>query len=91
MSDNTLSSKLLVSASFEPTHLSLNPRMTLLPEGLYPWLELFVRNSFLRGFDDTEAEAMMREVVEICEVDCMDGKGNWNLMYTRLRFCAILK
>jgi hypothetical protein len=65
--------------------------MTLLPTGLYAWLELFVRNSFLSGFNDAEAEQIMREVVDFCEVDCKDRQGNWYLMYTRLRVCAVLK
>jgi len=54
-------------------------------------LRLFVRNSFLRELDDDEeAEEVMKEVAAICEVDCKDGEGGWEIMYMRLRFSAIL-
>lgn len=32
----------------------------------------------------------MREVQVLCAPDCRDASGNWALMYTRLRFVAIL-
>jgi len=65
--------------------------MTPIPEGLLAWLRLFVRNSFLRELDDDEeAEEVMKEVAAICEVDCKDGEGGWEIMYMRLRFSAIL-
>jgi hypothetical protein len=60
------------------------------PEGLLVWLRLFVRNSFLRELDDKEAEEVMEEVATICEVDCKNGEGDWELLYMRLRFSAIL-
>jgi hypothetical protein len=41
--------------------------------------------------NDKEAEDIMNEVVNMCEVDCKDGKGNWAVLYTRLRFSAVLK
>jgi hypothetical protein len=83
--------QLLVTAGFEPTHMSITPRITPLPTGLYEWLRLFVRNSFLRVFDEEEADRIMREVVENCRVDCQDATGNWAMTYMRLRFSAVLK
>ena len=83
--------QLLVPAGFEPTHMSITPRITPLPTGLYEWLRLFVRNSFLRVFDEEEADRIMREVVENCRVDCQDATGNWAMTYMRLRFSAVLK
>ncbi|KAF8158241.1 S-adenosyl-L-methionine-dependent methyltransferase [Crassisporium funariophilum] len=83
--------KLLITAGFEPTHISLNPRITPLRTGLYDWLNLFARNSFLRDFSDDEASDIMREVEDRCRGDCRDASGNWAMMYTRLRFSAILK
>ncbi|KDR82636.1 hypothetical protein GALMADRAFT_238074 [Galerina marginata CBS 339.88] len=83
--------KLLITAGFEPTHMSLTPRITPLPTGLYDWLNIFVRNSFLREFSDEEASEIMREVEDRCRVDCRDASGKWAMMYTRLRFSAILK
>jgi len=65
--------------------------MTPLPEGLLAWLQCFARNSFLRECDDKVADEIMQEVVNICDVDCRDGEGNWAIVYMRLRFSAILK
>ncbi|KAH6913444.1 cyclopropane-fatty-acyl-phospholipid synthase [Coprinopsis sp. MPI-PUGE-AT-0042] len=81
--------KLLVRAGFEPTHLSLTPRITPLPTGLMAWLKLFVRNSFLKDLGDAEAEDIMKEVEEHCSVDCQDESGKWALTYMRLRFSAV--
>jgi len=83
--------KLLVTASFKPTHISLNPRITPLPTGLYNWLNLFVRSSFLRNFSDEEAIEIMKEVEDRCRVDCQDASGKWAMVYMRLRFSAILQ
>lgn len=83
--------KLLVAANFEPIHISLNPRFTEIPSGLYDWMKLFARNSFLIDFNDEEADEIMKEVEEKCRVDCQDESGRWALMYARLRFSAVLK
>ncbi|KAK2459657.1 hypothetical protein APHAL10511_008302 [Amanita phalloides] len=83
--------KVLVSASFEPTHLSLSPRVTPLKTGLYDWLEVFVRPFFLRDMLDKEAQEIMQEVVDMCRRDCQDQSGKWAMVYMRLRFSAVLK
>lgn len=83
--------QLLITAGFEPTHISLTPRITPLETGLYDWLNLFARVSFLRDFSDEEAIQIMREVEDRMRVDCRDASGRWAMMYTRLRFAAILK
>ncbi|KAF8967096.1 S-adenosyl-L-methionine-dependent methyltransferase [Flammula alnicola] len=83
--------KLLITAGFEPKHMSLTPRITPLPTGLYEWLNLFVRSSFLHEFSDDEAREIMREVEDRMRGDCRDTSGKWAIMYTRLRFSAILK
>lgn len=83
--------KLLTAAGFDPTHISLTPRVTPLPNGLYEWLRLFVRNSFLKVFDEDEAREVMEEVVEKCRVDCQDAEGNWCMVYMRLRVRAVVK
>ncbi|EEB97954.1 hypothetical protein MPER_02628 [Moniliophthora perniciosa FA553] len=41
------------------------------------WLQLFVRNSWLRDFDETVANDVLTEVEDICRIDCQDGDGNW--------------
>ena len=82
--------QLLVAASFKPIHLSLTPRFTPLPGSLRGWLQAFTRDTIFAGFEDEEAEEMMEEVEEICQVDCQDGTGKWAIMYMRLRFSAIL-
>lgn len=88
---------LLRASSFRPVHVSLNPRMTELSEdGVRGWLQVFVRHSFLKDFSHEEADAIIQEVVDICEVDCKDnsgdkdGEGIWSMMYMRLRVHAIL-
>ncbi|PFH53869.1 hypothetical protein AMATHDRAFT_136033 [Amanita thiersii Skay4041] len=83
--------KLLVSASFEPTHLSLTPRITPLSTGLFAWLNLFARPFFLQDLPDDQAEEVMQEVVEMCRRDCQDASGKWAMVYMRLRFSAIYK
>jgi hypothetical protein len=85
--------QLLVSAGFEPSHVSLtsNPRTTPLPEGLPAWLSLFMRSLFLRNLGDEEAESVINEVSDMCATDCKDGAGNGAIVYTRLRFSAIMK
>ncbi|EAU85934.2 cyclopropane-fatty-acyl-phospholipid synthase [Coprinopsis cinerea okayama7 len=83
--------KLLVTAGFVPTQMSLTPRITPLPTGLMEWLRLFVRSSFLKAFSDEQAEEIMKEVVDHCRVDCQDEGGNWALTYMRLRFSALVK
>ncbi|KIM43248.1 hypothetical protein M413DRAFT_444057 [Hebeloma cylindrosporum] len=82
--------KLLVTAGFEPIHMSLNPRITPLETGLYDWLNLFARNSFLREFSDEGASEIMKEVEDRCRRDCQAASGKWAIMYTRLRFSAVL-
>ncbi|PPQ99187.1 hypothetical protein CVT26_014109 [Gymnopilus dilepis] len=83
--------KLLVTAGFEPTHISLTPRLTPLPTDMYDWLNTFARNTFLRDFSDEEASEIMREVQDRCRIDSRDASGKWALMYVRLRFSAIRK
>jgi trans-aconitate methyltransferase len=82
---------LLQSAGFRVNTISLVPRLTpLLDGGLRGWLQLFVRRTFLKEFNDQEAAAIIDEVVDMCEVDMKDKEGNWALMYVRLRFLATL-
>jgi len=83
--------QLLESHSFRVEHISLNPRITPLPGRLYDWLVTFVRTPIFGSFDDQQAHELMEEVESICEIDQKDGRGNWALMYVRLRFRAILE
>ena len=41
------------------------------------------------GLSGQEMEEVMKEVEELCEVDCKDAEGRWGIMYVRLRFVAI--
>ncbi|KAF9534520.1 S-adenosyl-L-methionine-dependent methyltransferase [Crepidotus variabilis] len=84
-------SKLLESAGFKITHILLNPRVTPLEAGVDGWLNLFVRGSFLKNLSDREAAEVIKEVVDEVQVDCQDADGKWSMMYTRLRFSAVLK
>ena len=65
--------------------------MTRLNSGIFDWLNLFARNSFLRDLNDKEAAEIMEEVEEKCRIDCQDSNGNWWLMYTRLMVNAVIK
>jgi hypothetical protein len=65
--------------------------MTPLNSGIFEWLDLFARASFLRELGDEGAMEIMREVEEKCRVDCQDSNGNWWMMYTRLRVAAVVK
>ncbi|KIJ14927.1 hypothetical protein PAXINDRAFT_99731 [Paxillus involutus ATCC 200175] len=82
---------LLKTAGFRVDTISLIPRLTPLKDGgLRGWLQLFARGTFLKAFNDVDAEAIIDEVVQMCEIDCKDRSGNWSLMYVRLRFAATL-
>ncbi|KAH7885132.1 S-adenosyl-L-methionine-dependent methyltransferase [Phlebopus sp. FC_14] len=82
---------LLRQAGFRVDTIALVPRLTPLKQsGLRGWLELFARGTFLKTFDVAEADAIMDEVVQMCEIDLKDGAGNWSMMYVRLRFSATL-
>ncbi|KAJ7695725.1 S-adenosyl-L-methionine-dependent methyltransferase [Mycena rosella] len=83
-------SKLLIAASFKTLQISLTPRNTPLEDGLRGWLEVFARKAFLKDFSDKEATEIINEVVEMCRIDCQDTSGNWAMMYSRLRFEAVL-
>jgi len=82
--------KLLESNGFRVVHISLNPRFTPLGGDIIDWQRTFARTSAFAGLSDAEAEDAMREVQVLCAPDCRDVSGNWALMYTRLRFVAIL-
>ncbi|KAJ7920843.1 S-adenosyl-L-methionine-dependent methyltransferase [Mycena leptocephala] len=82
--------KLLIAASFQPLEISLTPRVTPLSDGIRGWLEVFARKSILKDCPDSEATEIINEVEEVCRVDCQDTLGNWYMMYTRLRFSAVL-
>lgn len=70
--------------------MSLTPRVTPLETGLFDWLNLFVRSSFLKELSESEAKKLMEEIVEECRVDCQDEGGKWSMMYMRLRFSAVM-
>ncbi|KAJ3803994.1 S-adenosyl-L-methionine-dependent methyltransferase [Lentinula aff. lateritia] len=83
-------STLLEAEGFDVTHISLTPRLTPLETGLYGWLNTFARGSWLKDLTEQEADEAMKEVEEMCRVDCQDGNGNWAMVYVRLRFVAVL-
>ncbi|CAK5281286.1 unnamed protein product [Mycena citricolor] len=84
-------SQMLTAASFEIQQITLVARVTPLPEGVKGWLECFARTSFLGAFSDAQAAEIIDEVVDALRMDCQDAAGNWAMMYSRLRFCAIWK
>ncbi|KAJ4500069.1 S-adenosyl-L-methionine-dependent methyltransferase [Lentinula lateritia] len=83
-------STLLKAEGFDVTHISLTPRLTPLEAGLYGWLNTFARGSWLNDLTEQEADEIIKEVEEMCRIDCQDGNGNWAMVYVRLRFVAVL-
>ncbi|KAJ6466388.1 S-adenosyl-L-methionine-dependent methyltransferase [Mycena sanguinolenta] len=83
--------KLLTAASFEPVQVLHTARITPLADGIRGWLEVFARKSILKDCPDSEATEIIDEVEEVLSVDCKDIWGNWSMVYTRLRFSAVLK
>ncbi|TDL23206.1 S-adenosyl-L-methionine-dependent methyltransferase [Rickenella mellea] len=81
---------LLESTGFRVAHISLHPRFTPLNGSIVDWLKVFCRKSMLNAYDDAEAEGIMKEIENMCAIDCRDESGNWAMMYTRLRFVALL-
>ena len=71
-------------------HISLTPRLTPLSSDIIDWQRTFCRNTFFGSLDDSQAEEVMREVQDICSIDCRDASGKWSIMYCRLRFSALL-
>ncbi|TFK48624.1 S-adenosyl-L-methionine-dependent methyltransferase [Heliocybe sulcata] len=82
---------LLESSGFKVTHISLTPRLTPLTSTVADWVRLFCRQSFLRDIPDEMAEEIIQEVQDMCTVDCRDARGNWMIVYVRLRFVAFLQ
>jgi hypothetical protein len=82
--------QLLEAGGFQVKHISLHPRLTPLTGPLVDWLRLFCRNSWLHSLPDAEAESIMNEVQDMCRIDNCDTKGQWIMMYVRLRFVAVL-
>ncbi|THH11654.1 hypothetical protein EW145_g502 [Phellinidium pouzarii] len=83
--------QVLENAGFRVSHIALVPRLTPLKTDIVDWQRTFCRNTFFSVLSDSDAEDVMREVQELCTVDCKDASGRWALMYTRLRFVAVLE
>ncbi|KAF7357663.1 Methyltranfer-dom domain-containing protein [Mycena sanguinolenta] len=88
---NTQPFSFLTAASFEPLQVVHTARITPLADGIRGWLEVFARKSILKECPDNEATEIIDEVEETLSVDCKDVWGNWSMVYTRLRFSAVLK
>ncbi|KAK0201610.1 S-adenosyl-L-methionine-dependent methyltransferase [Desarmillaria ectypa] len=83
--------EILRAESFEPIEVTLTPRATALPAGVFGWLAVFARPMILKDFSDEEATEIMKEVEEVCRIDCQDSQGRWQMIYMRLRFSAVWK
>jgi hypothetical protein len=87
-------SSLLASHNFKVTHISLTPRLTPV-SSIVDWQRSFVVGPVYEkaGMEREECEEVMREVEEMVRVDCFgEGEGGqWGIMYTRLRFEAVLQ
>jgi hypothetical protein len=65
-----LTQQLLRQHGLEPSSIALYPRPTPLSTDLYGWLTMFIRNTAFSSFDDATAEGYMREIVDMCKIDC---------------------
>ncbi|CAE6440589.1 unnamed protein product [Rhizoctonia solani] len=81
--------RILESEGFKVEHISLNPRVCPLPGPMIDFLRAIYRVAFLKDMKDKEAEAILREVSDICELEHKDGMGDWSIMHTTVRFRAI--
>lgn len=68
--------------------IGLHPYIVSLPNGLYEWLRLFLRETVLGDFSEEEADDILHEIEKTCEPDCKDERGHWSVMYVRLRVKA---
>ncbi|CAE7186906.1 unnamed protein product [Rhizoctonia solani] len=81
--------KVLESEGFNVEHISLNPRVSYLPGPMIDFLRAIYRVAFLKDMNDQDAEEILQEVSDICELEHRDGMGNWSIMYVTVRFQAI--
>ncbi|KAH8077020.1 S-adenosyl-L-methionine-dependent methyltransferase [Cristinia sonorae] len=79
---------LLESKGFTVNEIGLHPYIVSLPDGLFEWLNLFLRQEVLGGFSDAEAKEILQEIEDTCAPDCKDERGRWSVMYVRLRVSA---
>jgi len=82
-------SDLLKKAGFEVTSIDLVPRITPLPTGLPGWLNTFGMTFLSALTSIPDLADVIDEVCKTMEKDMMDDKGNWTIMYVRLRFKAV--
>ncbi|KAF8695730.1 Methyltransferase domain, partial [Rhizoctonia solani] len=81
--------KILESEGFVVEHVSLNPRVLPLSGSLIGFLRAVYRIGLLKDMSDEEADQIMHEVSDICQVDQKDSDGVWYNMHVTLRFRAI--
>ncbi|KAJ1303503.1 hypothetical protein OPQ81_011689 [Rhizoctonia solani] len=81
--------KILESEGFRVEHISLNSRVCRLPGPMTDFLRAIYRIAFLKDMEDQEAEEVLQEVSDMCELEHKDGMGNWSIMHTTVRFRAI--
>jgi SAM-dependent methyltransferase len=78
---------LLEGAGFAVEEIGLEPRPTLLKEGMRAWLQTF-RAGVLEWLPASEKEAALDEMVALLEPVLRDSEGRWWADYVRLRWRA---
>ena len=81
--------QMLEKASFTVKHISLTPEFLHVAD-IISTQEAY-RGALYAGVSEADIEDCMKEVQEMCSVDCRDSEGNWVVMYSRLRFVAVLQ
>ena len=62
-------------------------RPTFLSQGIRGWLEMFAQQ-FTAVLPSSDSSVFLEDVIELCQPQLCDEKGNWIADYVRLRFSA---
>lgn len=87
---DTRTTQVLELGGFKIEHMSVTPRIMRLPGSFIDFLRTLVRGQALGMLSDEEAEIAMQEISDLCEPDLMDETGRWAVIYTSLRFVAVV-
>jgi trans-aconitate methyltransferase len=79
---------LLETAGFRVDYIELQPRPTLVKQGMRAWLQTF-RSGVLEWLPEAERDAALDAMVELLKPVLMDSGGNWWADYVRLRWRAV--
>ncbi len=82
---------MLEDEGFEVRHISLTPRITPLEGNVIDWISPWARPTWLKDFDDEEADEILNEVQDRYAIEGQSSNGQWGFVTVRLRAIAFLK